>query len=196
MADFKPIYDKYQKIEGSYSNDPDDRGGETWCGIARNFHPKWEGWEIVDSYKNVYSARQNLVDALKINPMLEMLVCNFYKKEFFDAFNGDGLPQKIAAEIYDIATNAGLSTAIKYLQRMINILNRNEDPRFYQDINVDGNFGDATYKALLLCIQKNTERRVFNVLNIFQGFHYITCMENNEVYEKYIGWFDRIEIDN
>jgi hypothetical protein len=26
-----------------------DRGGQTYAGIARNFHPNWPGWHCIDS---------------------------------------------------------------------------------------------------------------------------------------------------
>ena len=39
------------ETEGYYVNDPSDSGGETYCGIARNSNPKWQGWKIVDKHK-------------------------------------------------------------------------------------------------------------------------------------------------
>jgi lysozyme family protein len=37
--------------EGGYSNNPNDRGAETYRGISRKFHPDWRGWPIVDTAK-------------------------------------------------------------------------------------------------------------------------------------------------
>ena len=35
------------KHEGRYADLKGDAGGETYCGIARNFQGDWEGWEIL-----------------------------------------------------------------------------------------------------------------------------------------------------
>lgn len=37
--------------EGGYANVKEDKGGETYRGIARNSNPNWKGWEIIDKYK-------------------------------------------------------------------------------------------------------------------------------------------------
>ena len=52
MADFRTAYYLTMGHEGGYNNDPDDVGGETYKGIARNYHASWEGWKIVDMYKS------------------------------------------------------------------------------------------------------------------------------------------------
>ena len=78
------------------------------------------------------------------------------------------------------------------LQTVLNLLNRNG--KFYPDIKIDGKVGPQTLSTLRLCLQKNSEKLLFNVLNILQGAFYTELMLNNPVYEKYIGWFSRIEI--
>ena len=53
MDIFDQCYDiVVKKIEKLYSNNPQDAGGETVWGIARNKHPEWGGWPIVDQLKN------------------------------------------------------------------------------------------------------------------------------------------------
>jgi lysozyme family protein len=52
MAHFKTAYALTMGHEGIYSNNPKDRGGETYKGIARKFHPSWEGWKAIDRMKN------------------------------------------------------------------------------------------------------------------------------------------------
>ena len=49
MADFEIAYGETELFEGGYVNDPVDRDGETHRGVARRFHPDWEGWQIVGS---------------------------------------------------------------------------------------------------------------------------------------------------
>ena len=45
MADFQPAFEKMIRNEGGYTlhNVASDRGGQTFAGIARNFHPNWPG---------------------------------------------------------------------------------------------------------------------------------------------------------
>ncbi len=52
MADFKTAIEATLKAEGGYVNDPDDPGGETYKGIARNRNSKWSGWTHIDLLKN------------------------------------------------------------------------------------------------------------------------------------------------
>jgi len=69
MADFNDAYEKTILNEGGYKlhNVPDDRGGQTYAGIARRYHPNWPGWRYIDS---------NDLD----NPELTKQVRAFYKE--------------------------------------------------------------------------------------------------------------------
>ena len=51
MAQFEPAFEKTMKFEGGYANNPADRGGETYRGIARKIWPGWNGWPLVDAAK-------------------------------------------------------------------------------------------------------------------------------------------------
>lgn len=118
MADFKVAYDKTAVNEGNYSNDPTDRGGETWRGIARKMHPKWKGWVIVDSFKK-YS---DFINRLKKSDELQVLVLDFYKEEFWDKVWGDRIiNQDIANMIYDNCVNIGIPNAIRLAERVAGI---------------------------------------------------------------------------
>ncbi|MBC7912857.1 MAG: hypothetical protein H7Y07_01930, partial [Pyrinomonadaceae bacterium] len=59
MANFDLAYKITMHNEGGYANDPQDNGGETWKGVARNFCPKWAGWVIVDRIKASYPKSLN-----------------------------------------------------------------------------------------------------------------------------------------
>lgn len=52
---FLKSYDILIKHEGGYVNDPDDKGGETYKGIARKFNPDWKGWKIIDKSSNFFT---------------------------------------------------------------------------------------------------------------------------------------------
>jgi lysozyme family protein len=189
MADFETAFNVTDPSEGKYSNDPDDRGGESYRGRARRFNPELSLWEIIDSRK----ARKDFPKCLDTNIELQNLVKESYKKIEWTGIMGDKIPnQAIANEVYDNAVNMGVKKSVEYLQRTINILNRNQ--RDYADIKVDGVIGNKTIEALQICIKRNTATKVLNVINGFQVKHYLTLMERNPTDEKWIGWFNRVEI--
>jgi lysozyme family protein len=113
MANFDTA-DKLTSInEGGYANDSADRGGETWKGIARNMHPEWQGWPLVDWYKK----DPKFPGVLGTSVRLEQLRKDFYKTNFWDIIKGDELLfQEIANQIYDDAVLTGTSSAIKKAQ--------------------------------------------------------------------------------
>jgi lysozyme family protein len=187
MGNFAEAYKKLIAHEGGYVNDKDDKGGETYKGIARRFNPNWEGWTIIDLYKS-----RNDLKSLDKDTRLDKYVQDFYKKEYWDYFRLDTIPDPVAYEIFECAVNTGKSRATTFIQITVNILNKNNT--LYPDITVDGKFGDGTYNALLKAIGSHGSRIVYNILNILQGSFYIELMLKNPVYEKYIGWFSRVDI--
>ena len=106
MADFLQAFEKTMLAEGGYklTNVKNDRGGQTYAGISRRFHPNWQGWYYIDKEET---------------PPSEM-VRGFYKIEFWDKFQGDSiLGQKVAESIYDFGVNAGIKTSVKLVQIII-----------------------------------------------------------------------------
>ena len=102
--------------EGGYVNDPDDRGGETYKGVARNFHPNWDGWAIIDRNKINVNFPNNLYELEELNSM----VFSFYKLNYWDRVKGDDInDQKIASQIFDFAVNAGVRTSSKLAQLVV-----------------------------------------------------------------------------
>jgi lysozyme family protein len=67
------IYEIVMKYEGGYVNHPNDLGGETYKGIARNAHPNWEGWKFIDQKR----------------PVPEDLVRRFYYEQFWKPLRCD-----------------------------------------------------------------------------------------------------------
>jgi lysozyme family protein len=122
MAKFDVAYHRTAKAEGGYSNDPDDRGGETWKGIARRMWPNWSGWKIVDQWKMQTVVEGDLKRALAADESLQVKVLAFYKQEFWDRLRGDEInAQDIANEIYDDAINTGIGSAIKKAQSIMQL---------------------------------------------------------------------------
>ncbi len=109
MAEFEPAFETMIRNEGGYVNHTveGDRGGQTYAGIARKFHPEWKGWGLID---------RNDMD----NPNLTGMVFDFYKDNFWDRIKGDDIAnQRIAASIFDFAVNAGVKTAAKLAQLVV-----------------------------------------------------------------------------
>lgn len=137
MANFDTAYQETMKSEGGYANNPSDKGGETWRGIARNLWPQWEGWKLVDEIKaNCGASLKLLKQALMMDEELEVKVKLFYRVQFWNRLNLEELPERIAMEIFDTAVNQGCSTAVQYFQQALNMLNNNQ--AHYRDIPVDG----------------------------------------------------------
>jgi len=139
MANFQPAFNITMGNEGGYADSPNDSGGETWKGIARNYWPNWTGWPIVDQIKATNPA--NLNQALWANATLNSMVEQFYQQNFWDTV---GLPnincQQTANQLFDTAVNMGTGIACRILQQAINTLASTP-------IAVDGVVGPMTEQA-------------------------------------------------
>lgn len=109
MAEFDPAFEKMIRNEGGYKlhQVSGDKGGQTFAGIARNYHPDWPGWRFIDT---------NDLD----NPDLTSTVRNFYKKNYWDKIKGDEIEkQKVAETLFDFSVNAGYRTSAKLAQLVV-----------------------------------------------------------------------------
>ena len=182
---FTEALDNVIGIEGGYVDDKDDRGGETYRGIARRYNPKWKGWNIVDSYKVLYP--DGFEVHLSGDAELNELVSTFYKNNYWDRFKGDKLPYIVAEELLEQSVNLGTwKTAGINLQKALNLLNRNG--RLFDDLVVDGLVGQKTIDA----VRRVNERRLVKVLNGLQFMRYYELDTKNPENERFAGWFDRV----
>lgn len=90
--DFNTCVEFILSSEGGYVNDPSDPGGETKFGISKRAYPN------VD-IKNL------TVDGAKA----------IYKKDYWDAINGDCLDPDMACAAFDTAVNMGVGRARGWL---------------------------------------------------------------------------------
>ena len=93
MADFRLAYKKIEAAEGSYVNDPDDKGGETYKGISRKANPDWNGWISIDQIKKTHPI--TFKNILKRTPELEKKVQDLYKDKYWDCFELDDIPNQL-----------------------------------------------------------------------------------------------------
>ena len=192
MAKFEEAFNITLKHEGGYGHDPVDVGGETYRGIARNYHSQWSGWGIIDQLRShpdfpiILNSRQDLNE----------LVENFYKINYWNVFWGDKIPdQLVANEMFDTGVNMGVKRAVNFLQRSLNLLNRNQ--KNYADIAEDGLFGPNTLNTLKIYLSKDEPFFLTKIMNILQGMHYINYMTKSPSQERFArGWLRRVNIDD
>lgn len=118
MAQFEPALALVLKNEGGYVNDPNDRGGQTYKGVARKMNSTWSGWTIVDARSKQAGFPKNL-DA---DAELAEAIAQFYKSRYWDPLRADQYTsQHIADSIFDFGVNAGPATAVKLSQIVLKL---------------------------------------------------------------------------
>lgn len=149
MASFPHYLPRLLANEGGYCHTPGDAGGETWCGVARAYHPAWDGWPLVDAAK----ARLGLAapvpraqwpalnKALAADATLARRVQDFYKTLYWDSLSLDQvLDQGVAEQLADHGVNAGTGRPPRLLQYALQRLG-------YPALPEDGRLGPATLRA-------------------------------------------------
>jgi lysozyme family protein len=191
MGNFNEAFTKvvlgYEGGFEGWVNDKDDSGEETYAGISRVHNPDWAGWPIIDACKE----KDNFPRNLNHVPGLKDMVKLRFKEHYWHTIEGDSMPDDLATELFDVSVHISPYKAIKFLQIALNKLNRKE--RYYNNIIVDGKLGPQTRGTLKAFLNVGKLHRLVKVINILQGKHYMDLMENDEVREKYVGWFDRVE---
>lgn len=197
MAEFLEAYGITVEHEGGYSNHPNDKGGETYKGISRLNFPNWQGWIFVDEIKDRCKDAQRHISAnLDGNIRLQEMVQQFYRINFWDALNCEGMPQLIANELFDTAVNMGTNYAAKCLQNALNKMNRNQ--KDYANLKVDGDVGNKTIEALKTYQDTNkryakAETWLLKWMNYFQMKRYDEITNRDEIQEVFIkGWTNRV----
>lgn len=186
--DFLTAYQGTKGNEGGYSADKLDPGGQTFMGISRVYWPNWIGWPVIDRWLKDGGNPPDLIDEVYL----------FYWMNFWQECKCQQIAaiSKITAyKVFDMAVNLGTSTAIKYLQDALSLLNRNQE--LYHDLTIDGKIGPRTLGALDNLVHcrrlpvKRNEKMLLNTLMILQGSKYIDTFRKNPEKEKYVGWILR-----
>lgn len=160
--------------EGGYVDHPADRGGPTNWGITLSV-ARANGWtgpirdlpraRAVEIYKRLYWQRPRFDQVATRAPA-------------------------IAAELFDTGANMGPGTAVKFLQRALNALNRGA--RDYDDVAIDGRIGPATLAALDGFLDRRGragEAVLLKALEALQGERYVRLAELRPANEAFVyGW--------
>lgn len=181
MADFKVALKETLGIEGSISNNPKDRGGLTYKGISRKAWPLWEGWVLVDELINKGPGFEDY-------EALDIMVDTFYSANFWDRISLSSINnQKIANELFDTGVNVGTKVAVGFLQKALNLLNRQGE--LYPDIPEDKIIGT---KTLLLTNSHPYPDSLLKLLNGLQLSYYIAICDKDPSQEEFLrGWLKR-----
>jgi lysozyme family protein len=90
--------------EGGYVNNPADPGGETNLGVTKRVWQDWVKRELFDD---------------EMRHLTPELVAPLYKAKYWDAIHGDDLPSGLDLCVFDCAVNAGVSRAVRFIQRSV-----------------------------------------------------------------------------
>ena len=159
-------------IEGGYVNDARDSGGETKWGIT------------------LATARSYGYNVRTLTP--EQAI-DIYERGFWQKMELDGvasLSAALAEELFDSGVNVGTTTAVKWLQRALNVLNNNGT--HWPDLKVDGEIGNRTLEALDAFFRRRGSRAdnvLLNMLNGLQAEYYLALAERRPKDEAFeYGW--------
>lgn len=160
--------------EGDYVNHPADRGGATRWGITSSV-ARAQGYD-------------GDMRALPRDTAAEIYRTIYWLAPRFDQVARRA--PRIAAELFDTGVNMGSATAIGFLQRALNALNR--AARDYPDIVVDRMIGPATLHALdglLRARGPRSETVLLRAIEALQGERYIALAERRPSQEAFLyGW--------
>lgn len=170
------ILDRVIGVEGGYSNNPNDAGGETMWGITAGV-----------ARANGYTA--------PMSAMPRDTALSIYKREYVYAPGFDHvyeLAGDLGAELIDIGVNMGVATAGQWLQRALNALNRQQ--KDYADISTDGRVGPGTLQALNIYLTTRAADGgaavITEVVRCLRGADYVRLAEGRPADEEFIfGWF-------
>lgn len=164
MANFVPAFEKMLLLEGGFvlHKVEGDRGGMTYAGISKKYHPYWPGWKIIDKDPD--------------DPSLIDIVRNFYKEHFWDKVRGDDIvSQKIAQSIFDFSVNTGLRVSTKLAQTVVGVM-------------PDGFIGEKTVSAL----NKEDEETFILKYTVVKIARYAGICNNDKSQKKFLlGWTNR-----
>lgn len=121
-------------VEGGYSNDPNDRGGETNHGITK---------DVLDAYQKRHGGLGAGGEAVGVKDLSQQQAKTIYKEVFYNDRRIDEIKDnKTVEHVFDLGINHQPKVAGKMVQKAIN----NAIPG--SNLTVDGVVGSKTIEAL------------------------------------------------
>lgn len=163
--------------EGGYSNNPDDKGAETLCGVARNYNPDWAGWEMIDLWESRGKTGKDLEKLAKSDPHFMALVNALYRGKYWNKAQCPYVPELLKYPMFSCAVNCGHTMAIKLLQRAAGV-------------KADGIFGKITRTTCNTMPQKELCERFYGKWKDY----YQAIVRNNPNQQVFLkGWLNRVD---
>ncbi|CAM2143865.1 conserved protein of unknown function [Pararobbsia alpina] len=171
------LIDKLLPIEGGYTDDPNDAGGETNFGIT-----------IAVARAFGYTGDMR---AMPRATAVEIYRARYWTQPRFGQVST--IDPELAAMLFDIGVNMGTATGVMFLQRALNVLNKQGTA--YPDIALDGGVGAMTIAALTAF---KTQRGAAgltvlrSMVNAQRSVRYIEIAEHTYTNENFeFGWQQR-----
>lgn len=120
------------------TNDPDDLGGHTCCGISRRYRPDWQGWALIDQGKTA--------EAIALAPEFYLTRWQYQRCH---QISHEGL----ALKLFDHGVLFGVVRAAGWLQEAVGM---------FTPVVVDGIVGPQTIAAVARL--RNVEAEAVQVL--------------------------------
>ena len=154
------------KWEGGFSDDPDDPGGATNCGIIQ---------ETYDKYRKGKSLPVQSVQKITKDECVEI-----YRKSYWNAVKADTIPAPLDLVMFDSGVNNGVRTSIKWLQTSVGAA-------------ADGDWGAKTDKAIAEYIEDHGALKLAQQVLNFRESRYRSLVVKNPKLKKFLkGWMNRI----
>ena len=160
--------------EGGYTNNPADRGGPT-------------RWGVTEQVARAYGYKGDM----KVLP--RQTAIDIYRQRYWigPKFNLVAeVSPALAEELFDTGVNMGQAVAAKFLQRALNVLNRQASD--YPDIGRDGQIGPMTISALKSYAAKRGAKGLTvlqRMCDAQQSVRYMEIAEANPSQETFqFGW--------
>lgn len=93
---FDQAFERLIGHEGGYVNDPNDPGGETKFGVSKRSYP-------MEDIKNLTLDRAKAI----------------YHRDYWGPAGCDAVPNELKFDLFDMAVNSGVTTAVRTLQNAI-----------------------------------------------------------------------------
>lgn len=164
--------------EKGYVDHPADRGGPT-C------------WGITEKVARRYGYTGRMQDLPR--SLAQRIYFDWYVVQ--PGFDGVvSVSEAIGEEVVDTGVNMGPQRAGEFLQRVLNVLNK--EARLWPDLKLDGKCGPATIEAMRKALDARpgytrwaNERVILTGLNALQGARYIEIAERDPSQEAFVfGW--------
>lgn len=156
--------------EGGLADNPNDKGGFTYAGIASHFWPNFPGWALIRDTVSKCGGdfhRANLL--LKANPQMKQYIHDFYKANFWEVNAlGSLSDQQLANNAYDCGVNCGTGIAAIFLQEAYNFIKPGS-------LHVDGKIGAMTVAA----VNSGHAEIIFNEYNALRKQRYLNIIAKN-----------------